>query len=135
MIPTYVVLAMLILGWSVVQDAHSEEAPPTQEVVKIYDSLVSLPVDPEAFKEYLRHPSFYEEIPEAIIVDVVCYSDGNGRISVLSGWRDFIRTLTDDGKFLINEYMVGLGNYACSQAMEVWNATDIIDESKPVWYL
>jgi len=129
MIHTYVLIAMLILGWGQAQDSHADEP------VKIYEDLVSVPLDPEAFRGYLRHPAFFEEVPEAIVISIVCYTDGNGKLAVLSPWADFISTLTYDGKYLINKYMVELGSYACTQALEVWNATDIIDESKPVWHL
>jgi hypothetical protein len=133
MINTFILAALLILGWSQAQDSHATEQVAEPEV--IYDSLVSLPLDPESFRGMLRHPSLFEEIPEAIIISIVCYTDGHGELRVLAGWGDFVRTLTDDGKFELNQFMVNLGTYACEQALEAHNADNIIREGEPVWYL
>lgn len=133
-----VMLGFVIALLYPISKAHSAEPGVRPvDVETILDVHRSLDLDVEKFRGYLR-PGYEEtDLPEAIIVRVVCYSDGSGHMFATPLTSDLWRVITTDGQFELNSQLLNkVGLPTCAEEEERrYGPPYPYDESKPTWAL
>jgi len=107
------------------------------EVEQILDIHRSHTVDTVKFREYLR-PGYEETlVPEAIIVGVICYSDGSGYVYSTPITTEFWRSLTWEGQLELNdELLEHVGYPTCAKEQEDrYGPSYPYAQSNPAWTL
>ena len=130
-----IIALSILVALGIVPSAYSYEPLPTDKVEQFIDIHRSIPVA-ENFREYLRPE--YEDIllPEAIIVRVVCFSDGSGQMFSTSSGEEIWHQLTKQGALELNTVAVAIGEATCAKEWEVYYGPQSLHrESKRSWYL
>lgn len=120
-----------------VQNAEAYEPVPTDEVEQFVDIHRSIPIDLEKFRGYLR-PGYEETLlPEAVIVRVVCFSDGSGEMYSVDNKEEAIwNKLTSEGASELNDVAIEIGSSTCEYEWEqYYGPKPLHREGQRSWYL
>jgi hypothetical protein len=130
-----IIVLSILVGLGIVPSAYSYEPLPTESVEQFIDIHRSIPIA-EQFREYLR-PEYEDTLlPEAIIVRIVCYSDGSGQMFSVGDGEEIWHQLTKQGALELNAIAVKIGEATCTKEWEVYyGPRSLHRESKRSWYL
>ena len=132
-----ILLLVLIIGLLIpISDAYSESYRPfpTNSVEKFIELHRSIDI-PEETRGYL-YPEYSETLlPEAIIVTILCYSNGAWKMYQSDGNETLWHSLTLDGGYYLNDLVVKVAHATCEMELErYYGPTDVRNESRRTWY-
>ena len=107
---------------------------PTDSVEKFIELHRSVDI-PEETRGYL-HPEYSETLlPEAIIVTILCYSNGSWKMYQSDGNSALWNRLTYDGGYYLNDLVVAVAHATCEMELErYYGPHDVRNESRRTWY-
>ena len=106
---------------------------PPYPTVTILEQRITLDISNTDYRGLLRFASDEDILPEAVIADLICYSDGSGEIALLDDFKEIWSLFTASGQFVLNNDMVTMGSEICDKKLEELYGYHI-GESSYTWH-
>lgn len=135
MIKTYWISLALVTVSLVSTNVYADEVgSDIYPVQLIHSEVMSFPVNPDIFTEYLRRPTYRSILPTHIIYRLDCYTDGSGSVHHVKGIRDINRALTYNGNGILRLTLLAVAYDMCADIWEDRFDGDTLREGDDAWF-
>lgn len=132
-----IMLLVIVIGLLIpISKSYGQEYRPfpTDSVEKFIELHRSIDI-PEQTRGFL-YPEYADTIlPEAILVSILCYSNGSWKMYQSDGNKTLWNQLTLDGGYYLNDLVITVAHATCELELErYYGPTDVRNESRRTWY-
>ena len=132
-----IMLLVIIIGLLIpISNSHAQEYRPFPDsgVEKFIELHRSIDI-PEETRRYL-YPEYVDTLlPEAIMVTILCYSNGSWKMYQSDGNKTLWDQLTFDGGYYLNDIVVSVAHATCESELENYYGPPALrNESRRTWY-